>query len=130
MTKIEPTTTSAADTADEPSHVSDPLALISSDAWAQLTRELESCTDYPLPHQESNSIDSLRGVLTTITGTAGVIGRVLDTLRQQPSTKIVDVETAAALRVELDQAAAAAEDLHHAVSSALSRLNTADTERE
>ena len=62
---------------------------------------------------------SWRQLLAAIAGDAGMIGEILDALRAGPLAGILDVDTAAALRVELDQAAAAAADLRHTLRNTI-----------
>ncbi|MGH3624852.1 MAG: hypothetical protein ACRDQ5_24190 [Sciscionella sp.] len=68
---------------------------------------------------------SLRNLLSTVADAAEAIRRMLDEIKEHPLVESTDVERAAALRVDLDQAAAAAADLHHVLSAGvLPRLDS------
>jgi hypothetical protein len=68
---------------------------------------------------------SLRDLLSTVADAAEAIRGMLDEINERPLVESTDVETTAALRVDLDQAAAAAADLHHVLSAGvLPRLDS------
>lgn len=70
------------------------------------------------PNHKPDSLSDSRRALTTMADTAGAMASELDSLREGGFSGVEDIETAANLRVELDQAAAAADDLHHALRDA------------
>jgi len=85
------------------------------DPWTALTEELQARSQrLRCPcNRPLESTTTARRLLAAMAETAGAMANILDTLRTSEFPDVEDVETAAELRVQLDQAAAAAADLHH-----------------
>jgi hypothetical protein len=90
------------------------LSLLTVDhPFGQRSHEME----HPLP-QYPRSLPDVRHVLATMADAASAMATILDSLRETEFTEISDLDIAANLRVELDQAAAAADDLRQSLSNA------------
>lgn len=91
---------------------------IETDPWSALTEELEArasqLSRLPTSAPPVTSVTTRR-LLTAIAGTAETIADILDAVRIGGYSQVGDPEIAAKLRVDLDQAAAAAADLQHSV---------------
>lgn len=94
--------------------------VVANDPWSELTEDLEARArrlgDFPASALPATCATTRR-LLGAIAGTAGMMADMLDALRYGGFPQGTDPDTAAALRVDLAQAAAAAADLQHSLHS-------------